>query len=156
ASGAGDGWVAAAAQHHRVLLLDQRGTGRSTPISATTVAGQSDADLAAYLRHFRADSIVADCEVLRREVAGGERWFTLGQSYGGFCTMTYLSQAPAGLRGCYVTGGLPGLTATADDVYARTFPRVAAKSTAFYARYPGDAAAVRAIADHLGAEDVRL
>jgi pimeloyl-ACP methyl ester carboxylesterase len=156
ASGAGDAWLAAATEHHRVLLLDQRGTGRSAPISAATVAGRGDADLAAYLRHFRADSIVADCEALRREVAGGEQWFTLGQSYGGFCTMTYLSQAPGGLLGCYVTGGLPGLTATADDVYARTFPRIAAKSAAFYARYPGDAATVRAIADHLGAEDVRL
>lgn len=156
ASGAGDGWLAAATQHYRVLLLDQRGTGRSTPISAATVAGRGDADLAAYLRHFRADSIVADCEALRRQVAGGERWYTLGQSYGGFCTMTYLSQAPEALRGCYVTGGLPGLTATADDVYARTFPRIAAKNAALYRRYPGDAAAVRRIADHLAADDVRL
>ncbi|MDF1604335.1 alpha/beta fold hydrolase [Nocardioides sp. YIM 152315] len=161
ASGAGDSWLAAAARHHRVLLLDQRGTGRSTPISARTVAGvsglgQSDADLAAYLRLFRADSIVADCEALRQQVAGGERWYTLGQSYGGFCTMTYLSEAPEGLLGCYVTGGLPGLTATADDVYARTFPRMAAKNAAFYRRYPDDAAAVRRVADHLDAEDVRL
>lgn len=156
ASGVGDAWLAAATEHHRVLLLDQRGTGRSTPISAQTVSHHSDDSLAAYLRHFRADSIVADCEVLRREVAGGERWFTLGQSYGGFCTMTYLSQAPEALLGCYVTGGLPGLTATADEVYARTLPRVVAKNAAYYARYPGDAAAVRAIADHLDAEDVRL
>lgn len=157
-AGPGGSWIAAAAKHHRVLLLDQRGTGRSTPISAATVAGMpgGDAGLAAYLRHFRADSIVADCEVLRREVAGGERWYTLGQSYGGFCTMTYLSQAPEGLAGCYVTGGLPGLTATADEVYARTLPRVAAKNAAFYARYPADAAAVRRIADHLDGTDVRL
>ena len=156
ASGAGDGWIGAATRHHRVLLLDQRGTGRSTPITARTVGGRSDAELAAYLRLFRADSIVADAEVLRREVAGGDRWFTLGQSYGGFCTMTYLSQAPEGLRGCYVTGGLPGLTATADDVYARTFPRIAAKNAAFHRRYPGDVAALRAVADHLDAVDVRL
>src|SRR6478735_6582087 len=151
-AGAGGGWLAAAARHHRILLLDQRGTGRSTPISARTVAARDDAALAAYLRLFRADSIVADCEALRHQLAGGERWYTLGQSYGGFCTMTYLSQAPEGLAGCYVTGGLPGLTATADDVYARTLPRVAAKNAAFYARYPDDAAAVRRIADHLDAE----
>lgn len=154
--GGGDAWVGPATRHHRVLLLDQRGTGRSTPITARTVGGRSDTELAAYLRHFRADSIVADAELLRQRVAGGERWYTLGQSYGGFCTMTYLSQAPEGLLGCYVTGGIPGLTATADDVYARTFPRIAAKNAAFYARYPADAATVRAIADHLDAEDVRL
>ena len=89
-------------------------------------------------------------------MAGGAQWFTLGQSYGGFITMSYLSQAPEGLLGCYVTGGLPGLTATADDVYARTFPRIAGKNREFYARYPDDVAVVRAIADHLDANDVRL
>ncbi|GAA4373517.1 alpha/beta fold hydrolase [Nocardioides caricicola] len=154
--GAGGGWLATAAEHHRVLLLDQRGTGRSTPISGRTVGGRTDAELAAYLRHFRTDGIVGDAELLRRQVAGGERWYTLGQSYGGFITLTYLSQAPEGLRGCYVTGGLPGLTATADDVYARTFPRIAGKNREFYDRHPGDVAAVRRIADHLDAHDVRL
>lgn len=156
ASGAGDAWLPAATRQHRVLLLDQRGTGRSTPIAARTMAGRSDADLAAYLRHFRVDSIVADAEVLRERVAGGARWYTLGQSYGGFITMNYLSEAPQGLLGCYITGGLPGLTATADEVYARTFPRIAAKNAAFYARYPDDADAVRRVADHLADEDVRL
>jgi pimeloyl-ACP methyl ester carboxylesterase len=114
------------------------------------------AALAAYLRHFRADSIVADAELIRRRLADGVRWETLGQSYGGFVTLTYLSQAPEGLRACYVTGGLPGITASVDDVYARTYPRVAAKNKEFYRRYPGDVAAVRAIADHLDATDVRL
>jgi hypothetical protein len=41
-------------------------------------------------------------------------------------------------------------------VYARTYPRVAAKNAAFYRRYPDDVAAVRRIADHLDAQDVRL
>ena len=45
-SGAGDAWVWHAAQTHRVLLLDQRGTGRSTPITARTVRGLGDAELA--------------------------------------------------------------------------------------------------------------
>lgn len=112
--------------------------------------------LAAYLKLFRADSIVADAEILRERIAGGAAWNTLGQSYGGFVTMTYLSAAPQGLRTCYVTGGLPGLTATADEVYARTYPRVAAKNAEFYREFPGDAAAVRGVADHLSNEDVRL
>ena len=154
--GESDGWLRQATRTHRVLLLDQRSTGRSTPLTGRAVAGWSDAEIAAYLRLLRADSIVRDAEVLRERVAGGWTWETLGQSYGGFVTMAYLSLAPEGLDACYVTGGLPGLTATADDVYARTFPRVAAKSAAFYARYPDDAAAVRRIADHLDAEDVRL
>ncbi len=153
---AADGWIGRAVQTHRVLLLDQRGTGRSTPVTARTVAGMEAGALAAYLRRFRADSIVADAELFRSRVAGGRPWETLGQSYGGFVTLTYLSQAPQGLAGCYVTGGLPGIGTTADEVYARTYPRVAAKNAAYYRRYPEDVAAVRAIADHLDAHDVRL
>jgi pimeloyl-ACP methyl ester carboxylesterase len=149
-------WLARAVRSHRVLLLDQRGTGRSTPLTARTAGGRSAAELAAHLRLFRADSIVADAEVLRDRVAGGARWDTLGQSYGGFVTMAYLSAAPHGLGTCYVTGGLPGLTATADDVYARTYPRVAARNAEFYRAFPGDVAVVRRIAGHLATTDVRL
>lgn len=151
-----EGWIARAVRTHRVLLLDQRGTGRSTPLTARTVNGRSPRELAACLRFFRTDSIVADAEVLRERVAGGARWDTLGQSYGGFITLAYLSQAPEGLRNCYVTGGLAGLTATADDVYARTYPRVARKNAEFYRDFPADVAAVRRIADHLTETDVRL
>src|SRR3954451_23901698 len=60
-----DAWIAHALRTHRVLLLDQRGTGRSTPITARTVRGMPAGELAAYLRRFRADSIVADAEILR-------------------------------------------------------------------------------------------
>ena len=149
-------WLRHAVRTHRVLLLDQRGTGRSTPVTARTVRGMPPAALASYLRLFRADSIVADAELIRARLLGDERWETLGQSYGGFITLTYLSRAAQGLRACYVTGGLPGLAATADDVYARTYPRVAAKNAEYYRRYPADVPAVRAIADHLDSSDVRL
>jgi pimeloyl-ACP methyl ester carboxylesterase len=155
-SGPGERWLGQALKTHRVLLLDQRGTGRSTPISGRTVAGMTDRALADYLRLFRADSIVRDAELIRQSLLGARQWESLGQSYGGFVTMTYLSLAPAGLRSCYVTGGLPGLSATADDVYARTYPRVAAKNAAYYARYPQDVAAVNRIADHLAGSEVLL
>jgi pimeloyl-ACP methyl ester carboxylesterase len=154
--GSSDGWIEHATKTHRVLLLDQRGTGRSTPLTRRSVEGWSDAEIAAYLRLMRADSIVRDAEVLRGRIAGGRRWETLGQSYGGWLTMTYLSLAPEALDACYVAGGLPGLTATADDVYARTYPRVAVKNAEFYARYPDDVAAVRRIANHLEAHVVEL
>jgi pimeloyl-ACP methyl ester carboxylesterase len=125
-------------------------------VTARTVRGMESAALASYLRFFRADSIVADAELIRDRLTGGAPWETLGQSYGGFITLAYLSRAPQGLRACYVTGGLPGLTATADDVYARTYPRVAAKNEAYYRRYPDDVAVVRRLADHLEANEVRL
>jgi len=149
-------WIGRAVRTHRVLLLDQRGTGRSTPMTAKTVRGMEPEALAGYLRHFRADSIVADAELIRARLAGGQPWENLGQSYGGFVTVTYLSQAPEGLRACYVTGGLPDVTSTQDDVYALTYPLVAAKNARYYQRYPDDVAAVRAIADHLDRDDVRL
>ncbi|GGX35703.1 alpha/beta fold hydrolase [Streptomyces noursei] len=151
------GWLAHALKTHRVLLLDQRGTGRSTPVTARAAAAfREPAQLAAHLAHFRADAIVADAELIRRELCGDTPWETLGQSYGGFLTLTYLSQAPEGLKACYVAGGLPGLSATADDVYARTYPRVRDRVRDFYARYPDDARRLRRIADLLAAQDVRL
>ena len=151
------GWLAQALKTHRVLLLDQRGTGRSTPVTGRVASGfGSAAQLATYLGHFRADSIVADAELIRRQLCQGEPWETLGQSYGGFLTLTYLSQAPEGLKACYVTGGLPGLTATADDVYARTYPRVRDRGLDFYARYPDDASRLSTIADLLATTEVRL
>lgn len=128
---------------HRVLFLDQRGTGRSTPAPLDA------------LRHFRADSIVADCEHIRRSL-GISRWETWGQSYGGFITLTYLSQAPEALRACHITGGLPGLDATADDVYSRTYPRVRAKIETYFRRYPADEAKIARIASHLDSSKVLL
>lgn len=151
-----DGWLGHVTKTHRVLLLDQRGCGRSTPLTARSSAGMSPQEFASYLRHFRADSIVADAEIFRKQVAGGKPWTSLGQSYGGFITLTYLSQAPEGLAGCMVTGGLSGLHASAPDVYAHTFPRIARKNAAYYERYPDDVVAVRRIADHLAAQDVML
>lgn len=151
------GWLRHATRTHRVLLLDQRGTGRSTPVTARAAARFRSADeLAAHLAHFRADSIVADAEAIRRALCDDEPWETLGQSYGGFITLSYLSLAPEGLRRCHITGGLPGLSATADDVYALTYPRIRNKNAEFRERYPDDVARLRRIADTVAGGDVRL
>jgi len=140
-----------------VLLLDQRGTGRSSRIQGGTMDALPDDNArAAYLGFFRADSIVRDAEHLRTTVFGGRRWSTLGQSYGGFLTLTYLSQAPHGLAACYVTGGLASLHPDAAEVYRRTYPRTAAKNREFYARYPHHVATMARIADRLAAGDVVL
>nr|WP_224703973.1 alpha/beta fold hydrolase [Devosia sp. CJK-A8-3] len=155
-TGGGPGWLAEAIKTHRVILPDQRGTGRSTPINAATLAGMDGQTAGDYLAHFRADSIVADFEHLRKTVYGGKRWESLGQSYGGFLTLTYLSTAPEALAACYVTGGLAGLNPSADEVYRRTYPRVAAKTARYYKRYPDDIATIGAIADFIDAHDVRL
>ena len=145
-----DGWLDRALADYRVLLLDQRGTGRSTPAGRQTLARfGSAADQADYLARFRADAIVRDAELVRKALTGGEPWSVLGQSYGGFCTVTYLSLAPEGIREAFITGGLPGLDASADDVYRVTYGKVRARTWAHYARYPADVDRARRVARHL-------
>jgi len=146
-----------ALRDYRVLLLDQRGTGRSTPANRLTLArfGTPEAQ-AEYLTHFRADSIVADAELIRHRLTGGAPWSVLGQSFGGFCTVTYMSLAPDGLAEAFITGGLPSLSASADDVYLATYPLVAAKNAAHYERYPGDVDLARRIAAYLAGKEVVL
>jgi len=153
-----DSWLDRALDDYRVLLVDQRGTGRSTPATRQTLPARGDAAAQAqYLSHFRADSIVRDCELVRRRLLGeDERWSVLGQSFGGFCAITYLSFAPDALREVLITGGLPGLRSSADDVYRAAFPRIERKNLAHYARYPEDVQAVRDIVRHLRTHDVLL
>jgi pimeloyl-ACP methyl ester carboxylesterase len=148
-----DTWLERALQEFRVLLLDQRGTGRSTPVGELAeLAPEAQAD---YLSLFRADAIVRDAELIRRELEV-EQWTVLGQSFGGFCVVTYLSFAPEGLAAAFVTGGLPPLERGPDEVYRATYQRVVDKNRAYYARYPDDRDRVRRILERLEAEDVRL
>jgi pimeloyl-ACP methyl ester carboxylesterase len=152
-----EGWLDRALHDYRVLLLDQRGTGRSSPANRLTLARLgSPAEQARYISHFRADSIVADAEVMRRRIAGGRPWSVLGQSFGGFCALTYLSQSPEGVAEAFIAGGLAGLEATADEVYLATYPLVAGKNAAHYDRYPDDLEQARRIARHLAGTKVLL
>ena len=140
---------------YRVLLLDQRGTGRSTPVGPV-IPGETAEDQAAYLTHFRADSIVRDAEWIRREL-GVDRWSLLGQSFGGFTSLTYLSIAPEGLREALITGGLAPITnRPVDDVYGATWERLREANHRYFARYPDDRALVRETHRRIEAEDVRL
>jgi pimeloyl-ACP methyl ester carboxylesterase len=125
----GPGWLDRALQDFRVLLLDQRGTGRSTPVT-----GHESAE---YLTHFRADNIVRDCEAFR-DALGSPPWSVLGQSYGGITLLTYLSFAPEGLREAFITGGTPGIGVHVDDVYRATWKRIEQRSRRYYERYPAD------------------
>jgi pimeloyl-ACP methyl ester carboxylesterase len=152
------GWLKRALRDYRVLLLDQRGTGLSTPVTFQTLArftaGQAKAD---YLKCFRADAIVQDAEWIRRELLGqGQRWSVLGQSYGGFCVTHYLSAAPQALHKAFLTGGLPPLERSADEVYQATYRWVIAKNQRYYERYPDDAERARRIVDALSRHEVRL
>jgi pimeloyl-ACP methyl ester carboxylesterase len=131
------GWLDRALAEYRVLMLDQRGTGRSTPVSAAALADRAPAEQATYLEHFRADAIVGDAEAFRMHLGSGP-WSVLGQSFGGFATLAYLSQAPEGLREAMFTGGLPPIGRHPDAVYQATYARVLERNRRYYARYPED------------------
>ncbi|SDJ42699.1 alpha/beta hydrolase fold [Ferrimonas sediminum] len=141
------GWIDRALQEYRVLLLDQRGTGLSTPIHAGSLATMSLSQQVAYLSQHRADNIVRDAEAIRCHLIGDAPWTILGQSFGGFCVLRYLSYAPQSLTEAYITGGIPSLQRSADEVYQATFQRVADKNRAFFLRFPK----ARGMADRIAA-----
>ena len=89
---------------YQLLYLDQRGTGLSTPVTASTLQMRGYNDVQAkYLKLYRADNIVRDCEAIRRALTAEypnekKKWSIMGQSFGGFISLTYLSFHPDGLR----------------------------------------------------------
>ncbi len=145
-------WLARALQDYRVVLLDQRGTGLSTPYGGAVRDAAADA---AYLTRFRADAIVADAELLREHL-GVPRWSLLGQSFGGFCSLHYLSRHADHLAEVYVTGGLPPVGREPDEVYAVTHAHMRRLTERHYAAFPGDRDRLAAALDAAGRGDVRL
>lgn len=145
------GWLKEAIKDFRVLMLDQRGTGLSTPANRQTLpllggtAAQAD-----YLSHFRATDIVADAELIRTALGSGP-WSIFGQSYGGFCALTYLSFAPAGVKEALFTGGLGPLAGPADQVYQATFKRLRLRNAEYFAKYPQDRDLFTRIMGHVAA-----
>lgn len=150
---------------YQVLFLDQRGTGLSSAISARTLARQGGVkEQVQYLKSFRADSIIKDCEAIRLALTEQQRaedaekradgknedwrkWSIIGQSFGGFCCVTYLSHFPQGLREVFIAGGVPPVRPTqgADEVYARTTPRVIKRNQMYYDKFPEDVERVKTI-----------
>jgi pimeloyl-ACP methyl ester carboxylesterase len=146
-------WLPRALEDYRVLLLDQRGTGRSTPVGL--LPGLTPQEQYEYLLHHRADAIVRDAEAIRQEL-GVDRWSVLGQSFGGFCVLTYLSFAPEGLREALFTGGLPPVERPTDEVYRATYERVRERNRRLYERYPEDLERVRSLHERLAAGELLL
>ncbi|XP_050280444.1 uncharacterized protein LOC126721452 isoform X1 [Quercus robur] len=151
------GWIHKACEEFRLILMDQRGTGLSTPLTASSMSQfKSAEDLVDYLKHFRADNIVNDAEFMRvRLVPDAGPWTILGQSYGGFCAVTYLSFAPQGLRQVLLTGGTPpiGNGCTADTVYRVCSEQIILQNEKYYKRYPQDIEIVREVVNYLAASE---
>jgi proline iminopeptidase len=69
---------------YRIVLFDQRGSGRSTPH-----ASDPDTDLSANTTHH----LLRDIETLRR-LLGIERWLVFGSSWGATLALAYAQQLP--------------------------------------------------------------
>ncbi|KAE8153413.1 Alpha/Beta hydrolase protein [Aspergillus avenaceus] len=156
-----NGWIGTALDKgYQVLFLDQRGTGLSSTITASTLALQGNAvKQAEYLKNFRADNIVRDCEAVRRCLTvdypeDKRKWSIIGQSFGGFCAVSYLSMFPEGLAEAFLCGGLPPLVNEPDSVYARTYQKVEERNKAYYSKFPEDVDRVKRIVKYLKKNDV--
>lgn len=184
----------------RVVLMDQRGTGRSSPITKQSLRkmfpdlfimdddNDNDVSVSAerqlrkaklsravaaaadYLAKFRADSIVRDAEWFREalcrpsvedsdieDVMPPRPWgAALGQSFGGFCLMTYLSSMKHPPRMCLFTGGIAPMNTPVREVYDRLWLRVQERNRKYYDQYPGDVDAVKRIVRRLISQPVEL
>ncbi|MGS0680839.1 alpha/beta fold hydrolase [Shewanella sp. 125m-7] len=153
---ANGGWIKRALKEYRVLLLDQRGTGLSTPVNFISLAHLTAHEQVEYLSHFRADNIIRDAESIRKQLTNNEKWTILGQSFGGFCVLKYLNDAPEGLTEAYITGGIPSLTRSVDDVYQATYKRVLAKNHDFFNRFSDAQDLIKALVSHIQEHEVTL
>ena len=143
------GWLGEFLKHYRVLLLDQRGTGRSGRVDKVNVLPTERYPL------LRADSIVADCEAFRCAF-GVDTWSLFGQSFGGFCITTYASMFPESLERVFLTGGLPAIDCHADDIYRATFDKLQFRHDQFYRHFPWIEARIREVCAHLDHSDELL
>ena len=129
-------WIDYASRFYNILLLDQRGTGKSTQIKINDFSQYEQNEAVKKISLFRADNIVRDAEEIRKILIGNKKWSILGQSFGGFCSVHYLSYYQNSLDRVFITGGLPPLDAHPDDIYRRTFNRVFEKNILFYKKFP--------------------
>jgi len=114
---------------------------------------------------------VKDCEVIRKELLGSKespedrKWTLMGDSFGGFCCITYLSFHSEGIKEVFITGGLAPLVSQPDEVYetlVRESPprkrnttdsctdlsaigKIVKRNDVYYKKYPQDIIRVRKI-----------
>jgi pimeloyl-ACP methyl ester carboxylesterase len=106
------------------------------------------------MKSFRADSIVKDCEAIRKALTAdypeeNKKWSIMGQSFGGFCCTNYLSWYPEGVKEAFIFGGLPPGSKGPDEVYERLYKRVERRNEEYYEKYPEDIKRVKRIVELL-------
>ena len=80
----------------------------------------------------------------------------LGQSYGGFCVMTYLATIPNPPKICLLTGGIAPMLTPLQDVYMALWNQCRDRNMKYYDMYPGDIRRVKQIVQSLLQQPVPL
>lgn len=98
--------------HYRIILVDQRGSGRSTPHAEIAENTTND--------------IVADLEQLRSEL-GIDDWIVMGGSWGSLLALVYAIKHPTSVAGMIIRGIFLGRPAEIEWLHgphgaARVFP----------------------------------
>jgi len=153
-----------------LFLLDDNddAAGESAQLQlARAKVSKAVEDATEYLARFRADSIVRDAEWIKdaliakptsllatmeepAENSSPRPWgAALGQSFGGFCLMTYLSSITHPPKLCLLTGGIAPMNTPVREVYDRLWLRVKERNLRYYEQYPGDVAVVKRIVRRL-------
>lgn len=101
------------AKDHTVMLLEQRGTGRSLPAAETPAT-------------INEDLVISDLEALRRKL-GYESWTVLGHSFGTFTALRYAIAHPSRVRALALLAVVP--PRTADDTMEANLQRRLPAST---------------------------
>jgi pimeloyl-ACP methyl ester carboxylesterase len=160
-----------------IVLVDQRGTGESAPLTCPSVStaslGSTDpsqlpdsmrtclASLAGDPRYYTTSVAVADLDAVR-EALGVERWNLYGVSYGTRVAQHYLRRYPERVRALILDGAVPSGAAFGPDIAVHAqraldliLSRCAA-SAACDAQYPDTAGALTTLLATLDAAPVEL
>jgi len=160
-----------------ILVIDQRGTGRSAPLACPQVnAASLDqtnvealpglmqaclAELGGDPRSYTTSVAVADLDAVR-EALGIETWSLYGVSYGTRVAQHYLRRYPEHTRALILDGVVPSDVPLGPDVAVqaqRVLDQISARCAAqadCAARYPSFAAQTRSLLSGLAAEPVSL
>ncbi len=149
-------WLGRALEDYRVLLLDQRGTGASTPANRQTLPlrGGPPGRPAISPASAPTRSSATARPSARRSPAAPAGPCSARASAVSAPSPTCPWPPRTGHRPDHRRPAL--LDAHADDVYRAAYPRIERKVAAHYARYPQDVERARRIADHLLTHDVVL
>ncbi|HET7269213.1 MAG TPA: alpha/beta fold hydrolase [Oleiagrimonas sp.] len=141
-------------QHHDFLLLDQRGTGKSNPLSCKTesdakgMPGTFDAEQLrrqakacleqvqkrADPRFYTTTAAVADLEAVR-EALGSPKFDLIGTSYGTRMALQYLRAHPEGVRSVVLDSPVPNQVVLGQD-FARSLQDALVKDFALCTNDP--------------------